>query len=212
LCHLTRVSYGSARRLATILSRSLAHIRSKSSQPLCVTDSTSETIGDPFGRMVCRARRRSWSGTDRRSAPFNQTISNATGRRPRAAEEIVKLRSAGFVGSDHLAVNYRIVDVELGRQRAGERIEAGQEIPIARDQAVVARLDVIERAEAVVFDIEEPIGVIERLFTPSRRDRLHVWKGHSMGYAIASTIRQLVSLPSPIPPLTRCSRNEMFKF
>src|SRR5262249_31262225 len=36
-----------------------------------------------------------------------------------------------FVGSDHLAVNYRIVDVDLGRQRAGERIEAGQQIPIA---------------------------------------------------------------------------------
>jgi len=34
------------------------------------------------------------------------------------AEEIAKLRSAGFVGSDHLAVNDRIVEVKPGRQGA----------------------------------------------------------------------------------------------
>jgi hypothetical protein len=136
------------------------------------------------------ARQRSQVGTIQ-----PDDIERDIGRRPRAAEEIVKLRSAGFVGSDHLAVNYRIVDVELGRQRAGEHIEAAQQVPIARDQAVVSGLDVIERAEAVVFDIEEPIGAIERLLTPSRRDRLHAWKGHSMGYAIAHVADDLVQLP-----------------
>jgi hypothetical protein len=71
------------------------------------------------------ARQRSQVGTIQ-----PDDIERDIGRRPRAAEEIVKLRSAGFVGSDHLAVNYRIVDVELGRQRAAEASKRVSKFPL----------------------------------------------------------------------------------
>src|SRR5215471_4021109 len=52
------------------------------------------------------------------------------------------------------------------------------DIAVARDQAIAALLEIAEGAEAVVLELEQPVGVVERLFSPGRRDRLHARKGH----------------------------------
>jgi hypothetical protein len=39
-------------------------------------------------------------------------------------------------------------------------------------------LDVAERPEAVIFEFEQPVGVVERLLSPGRRDWLHAWERH----------------------------------
>jgi len=86
-------------------------ISSKSSRPLPSTDSALEAIGDPFGRMPCSRRRRSSSGKARRSVPPEDIEGHVTGG-PRHAEQLVELWSAGLVGRNHLAVDYRFVDIE----------------------------------------------------------------------------------------------------
>ena len=50
-----------------------------------------------------------------------------------------------------------------------EAFEAMHRVAVARDQATVPLLKIAERAEAIVFEIEEPFGVIEWL-RPSDRD------------------------------------------
>ena len=51
--------------------------------PVPVTDSASETTIDPVGRMLCRCRRRSVSGSGRRSVPRPGAIPAATADRIR---------------------------------------------------------------------------------------------------------------------------------
>ena len=46
------------------------------------------------------------------------------GRRLRAPQEIIELRPTGLIDRDHLAVDYRLVDLEYGRQLVAERLEA----------------------------------------------------------------------------------------
>jgi hypothetical protein len=88
------------------------------------------------------------------------------------------LRSAGLVGRDHFAVENGIIDVEHTGHLVGELVEPGHDVAVARDQAIAALLEITEGAEAVVLELEQPVGVVERLFSPGRRDRLHARKGH----------------------------------
>ena len=88
------------------------------------------------------------------------------------------MRPAGLVGRDHFAVENGIIDVEHTGHLLGELIEPGHDIAVARDQTIAALLEIAEGAEAVVLELEQPVGVVERLFSPGRRDRLHARKGH----------------------------------
>jgi hypothetical protein len=45
-----------------------------------------------------------------------------------------------------------------------ERVETAQEVAVARDEAAAALLDVAQRSKPIVFELKEPVGVIERLF------------------------------------------------
>ena len=60
----------SARRFPTMPSRSRTHISSNSSRPLPSTETASEIVGDPAGKIACRRRRRSRRGSVLRSAPL----------------------------------------------------------------------------------------------------------------------------------------------
>jgi hypothetical protein len=62
------------------------------------------------------------------------------------------------------------------RLQADETGKAAHRIAVARDQAAVALLEIAERAEAVVFEIEEPLGIVEWLRPPDRRDGLDARK------------------------------------
>ena len=95
---------------------------------------------------------------------------------PRHSEQLVELRPAGLVGRDHLAVDYRFVDVERGRHLVAERLETAQDIAVARDEATSTLLVVAETPEAIVLELKEPFGVVERLLSPGRDNRLYARK------------------------------------
>jgi hypothetical protein len=111
-------------------------------------------------------RQRSQVGTVR-ARGYQKHVTGA----PCAAEKLVELWSAGLVGGDYLAVDNGVVNVEGGRHIVAERLEAAQDIAVARDEAATALLDVTQRSKPIVFEIEEPFRVIERLLSPSRDDR-----------------------------------------
>jgi len=52
-----------------------------------------------------------------------------------------------------------------------ERLEAAQDIAVARDEAATALLDVAQRTKPVVFELKEPFRVVERLLSLSWDDR-----------------------------------------
>jgi hypothetical protein len=45
-----------------------------------------------------------------------EQVEGHIGKRLRAPQEIIELRPSGLVDGDHLAVDYRLVDLEQGRQ------------------------------------------------------------------------------------------------
>ena len=148
-------------------------ISSKSSRPLPATDSASETIGDPFETMPWRLFRRSVSGKARRSVPLSQRMSKAATDAPGHSEQLVELWSTGLVGRDHLAIDYRFVDIEQPASLVGERVETAQDVAVARDKVAAALLDIAQTPEAIVFELKEPFRVVERLLSPSRDDWLY---------------------------------------
>ena len=69
-----------------------------------------------------------------------------------------------------------------------ERLEAAQDIAVARDEAATALLDVAQRTKPVVFEVKEPFGVIERLLSPRRDDRLYAGEGHPADLALSADL------------------------
>jgi hypothetical protein len=64
------------------------------------------------------------------------------------------------VGANDLAVEDRVVDAEALRQRGRERVQVLKAIAVARHEARARTIDFARRAEAIVFQLEEP--VVER--------------------------------------------------
>jgi len=71
-----------------------------------------------------------------------QQIERDVGRPPRAAEEVVKLRTARLVGGDHLTIEDSVMDAEGGRDLLTQRIEPGEHIASSRDEATAPALDI----------------------------------------------------------------------
>jgi hypothetical protein len=96
------------------------------------------------------------------------------------------LRAAGLVGGNHLTIEDRLVDAKLGHDVVTEgrgdllaqHIEPREDIPSSRDEAAAPALDIAQRAKPIVFRIEQPVGVVERLLAPGWRDRLYPRKCH----------------------------------
>jgi hypothetical protein len=110
--------------------------------------------------------------------------SHVTGA-PRHAEQFVELWSAGLVGHDHLAVDYRLVNVEYGGQLVGQNLETAHDVAVARDEAATALLKVEETPEAIVFELKEPFRAVERLLPPGRDNRLYAGKCHLADMALS---------------------------
>ena len=53
--------------------------------------------------------------------------------------------TSNTMGFDHLAVDYRVVDVEHSCHLRAERLETAQDVAVARDEAATALLDVAQR-------------------------------------------------------------------
>ena len=85
------------------------------------------------------------------------------------------MRAAGLIGRDHLAVEDGVIDPQLGRHLAAELIEPAQDVAPPRDEAAAAPLlDVAEGPKAVVLELEEPVGIVERLLPRNGDDGLYV--------------------------------------
>jgi len=108
------------------------HINSKSSQPRSAIDGASETIGDPLRQDFLQQQP---ARVERQGPQIGAVephdIERDIGWRARAAHKVHENRPATFVGGDDLAVDYRVVDREHGRDLAGERVEAGEDIVVA---------------------------------------------------------------------------------
>jgi hypothetical protein len=100
-------------------------------------------------------------------------MSKAATDAPGHSEQLVELWSTGLVGRDHLAVDYRFVDIEQPASLVGERLETAQDIAVVRNEAATAPLEVAQRSKPIVFELKEPFGVVERLLSPSRDDWLY---------------------------------------
>ena len=74
------------------------------------------------------------------------------------------------------------VNVEGGRHMVAERIETVEGVAAARDEAATALLDVARRTKLVIFELKEPFGVVERLLSPGRDDRLYAWEVSPSAY------------------------------
>jgi len=68
--------------------------------------------------------------------------------------------SAGLVDHDHLAVDYRLVNVEYGGHLVGQNLETAHDVAVARDEAATALLDIAQRTKPVIFELKEPVGVV----------------------------------------------------
>ena len=133
---------------------------------------------------------------------------------------------------DHLTIEDRLVDAKLGHHVVTEgrgdllaqRIEPGEGIPSSRDKAAAPALDIAHRAKPIVFRIEQPVRVVERLLAPGWRDWLYprkwrMWRILGVSYLRApSRIWSGAGpvLPTPASPaystnrprVRRCARTE----
>ena len=104
----------------------------------------------------------------------------------RASHEVVEAWTPGLVGRYHLSVHDGVVDVELGRQLSAEFAKPAQGIVIARDEAAVALLEIAQGTKAVVSDLEELDGIVERLLSRTRDNRLYTRQCHLQRIAQAA--------------------------
>ena len=145
--------------------------------------------------MPCSRRRRSPSGKGRRSVPLTENVEGHIDGCPSAPHEVVELWSTSLVDRDHLAVDYGLVDIEDGSDLLAERLETAQDVAVARDDAATALLKIAQAPKAIVFELEEPFGVIERLLSPGWDDRLYVGKGHLADMARPADLVQCPPAP-----------------
>jgi hypothetical protein len=87
---------------------------------------------------------------------------------------------AGLVRRDELSIDYGLVDVEPPTNLVGECIETSHRVAVSRDEAAAALLKVAQGAKAIVLEVKEPPGVVERPLSPGRDDRLHPRKCHAV--------------------------------
>ena len=97
---------------------------------------------------------------------------------------------APLVGADDLAVEDGISNAQTLRQRPRERVQVPETIAVARDEASARTIDFEERAEAIVFQLEEPIGVVERGGAALQDERRDLGQGaQATGARIAWRLR-----------------------
>lgn len=92
-------------------------------------------------------------------------------------EEVVELRTSVFIEADDLAVQHHVA-TEVREDGGIERLETPVRRMLAAHQAAGAPFDARQRAEAVILQLPEPIGVIPGLGHHRQRHALEV--AHSL--------------------------------
>ena len=93
----------------------------------------------------------------------------------------------------------------------GERVETTKHVAVARNEAAAARLKVAEAAKTIIFELKEPFGVVERLLSPRRDDRLYAGKCHPADMARPTDFVQCASSAAELPdaPVTGIIQTEI---
>jgi hypothetical protein len=113
--------------------------------------------------------------------------------RPVAAEQqFVEVAAAVAIEADDLAVEDARHRPNAVRNFRFENPELTEDVAAARDQAAQMSVDVRKRAEAVMFQLEQPIRMIEGLWNPNERHRPVSGRVH-----IAKPIVQARQTPTP---------------
>ena len=105
------------------------------------------------------------------AAILPQDVEGAEVRCTAPEQELVKLRVAVLVQAGDFAIKYDGTAFYLFATTIGELLEAGEGVAIPRDQAHRAVLRVSQSAEAVMLDLEQPVGMGKGLRSP------HQWQG-----------------------------------
>jgi hypothetical protein len=101
------------------------------------------------------------------------------GRVPVTHEE-QEVAAAVLADVDDLAIEDRVSCLEFRCQAVAERLEGFMGVPLARDQADTSGFELGDRPEAIVVDLEDPVGMVEGLATPRERHGVDVaLRGHS---------------------------------
>jgi len=111
------------------------------------------------------------------------------------SEELGELWPAAVVVCDHLAIENGVVKVEQSGKRGAELVKAVEVVAVARDQAAAAMLEIGEGAEAIVLEVEEPVGIVERLLRRVGMIGCTLWQCHSK--ALFSRFRASPKSPHP---------------
>jgi hypothetical protein len=82
-----------------------------------------------------------------------------------AGHQFVELADAVAIEADNFAVQDSVLDGQF-LERLLQVIEGLEVIQVARDQLAFASLDVGDRAEPIVFQFEDVVGVVEWLGDP----------------------------------------------
>ena len=86
-------------------------------------------------------------------------------------DQVVELRSATLVETDNLSIEHGLAVPRCGHcsPKCAKRIER---MTVAGDEFCATVLDDSERAETVVLEFEDPLGMIEGRRTTGERHRL----------------------------------------
>jgi len=80
---------------------------------------------------------------------------------PTVKHQILELRSATSIQGANFAINDRPCVRQRSRDLLSKVCERSERVPIAREQLSTAMFDCGECAKAVVFQLEDPRGIIE---------------------------------------------------
>jgi hypothetical protein len=97
-------------------------------------------------------------------------------RRAAAVEKVVELRAAAPVEADDLTVEHRVPHRQSPAHVLTQIRERLEDIAVARHQRAPAAVKTGERAKAIVFEFEQPLGAVEGgnpLPERHRRERQH---------------------------------------
>jgi hypothetical protein len=98
-----------------------------------------------------------------------QHVERVEGRPGAAEEQRIEVAAAIRVETHELAIEHCIMRANAVGDFSRELIPARQDVPAARDEPALMPFDDRERAEAIVLDFVQLVGMVERLGNPDER-------------------------------------------
>jgi len=81
--------------------------------------------------------------------------------------------------------------------------QSAHRMAVARDKTAAPLLDIAHGPKAVVLDVEQPAGAVERLLSPGRDDRLYPRQRHAGGQHAAPVATKSICFEPQLPQTSR---------